>query len=149
MTHGLLFAGVPFDLDGALRWEPGRIQVDALTFRRGTGGMLTFRDPLPNRPHHQISVSAQSELGRLTLGGTFLFVGERRAEADFISLALGLTTNEAYSRFDFRARVALTRGLKAYVVTENLFDRQYEEVLGYPALGRSVRVGVSWDWNMK
>ena len=55
---------------------------------------------------------------------------------------------EAYSRFDFRSRVALTRGLKAYVVTENLFDRQYEEVLGYPALGRSVRLGVSWEWNM-
>ena len=106
-------------------------------------------DPLPNRPRHQISVSAQSELGRVTLGGTFLFVGERRAEADFVSLALGLTTIDGYSRFDFRSRVALTRSLEAYVVAENLFDRHYEEVLGYPALGRAVRLGVSWEWNMQ
>ena len=106
-------------------------------------------DPLPNRPRHQVSLSAQSELGRVTLGGTFLFASERRAEADFVSLALGLTTIEAYSRFDFRSRVALTRSLEAYVAAENLFDRQYEEVLGYPALGRSVRVGISWEWNMR
>ncbi len=140
----LSFGGSPFR---ALRFRGDYTWLDTAVLEGNN--QFIEGDPLPNRPHHQISVSARSELGRLTLGGTFLFVGERRAEADFISLALGLTTNEAYSRFDFRARVALTRGLEAYVVTENLFDRQYEEVLGYPALGRSVRVGVSWDWNMK
>jgi len=34
-------------------------------------------------------------------------------------------------------------------VAENLFDRGYEEVLGYPALGRLVRLGISWDWSLK
>ena len=76
-------------------------------------------------------------------------VGERRAEADFVSLALGLTTVGAYTRFDLRTPIALSAGFEAYVVAENLFDRSYEEVLGYPALGRLVRLGISWDWSLK
>jgi len=106
-------------------------------------------DPLPNRPRHQLSVSAEGEFGPVSLGGTFLHVGERRAEADFVNLALGLMTSEAYSRFDVRARVALSRGFEPYVAVENLFDRAYEEVLGYPALGRSIRVGLRWDLNRR
>ena len=66
-----------------------------------------------------------------------------------MTLALGLTTAEAYARFDARARVALGRGLEGYVVAENLFDRVYEEVLGYPALGRSIRLGLRWDLTMR
>jgi outer membrane receptor protein involved in Fe transport len=43
---------------------------------------------------------------------------------------------------DARVHARLVGGLSAYLVAENLFDRQYQEVLGYPALGRSVRVGL-------
>ena len=100
-------------------------------------------EPLPNRPRQQLSLSAHSELGRVSVGATLLFVGERRADRDFVSLALGLTTVDAYTRFDLRTRVALSAGFEAYVVAENLFDRSYEEVLGYPALGRLVRLGLS------
>ncbi len=32
--------------------------------------------------------------------------------------------------------------LEAFVVAENLFDEEYQEALGYPALGRSVRGGL-------
>ncbi len=140
----LSFGASPFR---ALRFRGDYTWLDTSVLEGNT--QFVEGDPLPNRPRHQVSLSAQSELGRVTLGGTFLFASERRAEADFVSLALGLTTIEAYSRFDFRSRVALTRGLEAYVAAENLFDRQYEEVLGYPALGRSVRVGISWEWNMR
>ncbi len=41
-------------------------------------------------------------------------------------------------------RYALRPGLAAYAVAENLFDAQYQEVLGYPALSRSIRAGVSF-----
>ena len=37
---------------------------------------------------------------------------------------------------------ALGRGLEAFLVAENLFDEEYQEALGYPALGRSVRAGL-------
>ena len=36
----------------------------------------------------------------------------------------------------------VTRQLEAFVVGENLADREYQEALGYPALGRSVRAGL-------
>ena len=40
------------------------------------------------------------------------------------------------------ARAQLTRGFEAFVVAENVLDREYQEALGYPALGRSVRAGL-------
>ena len=64
----------------------------------------------------------------------------RRADSDFAGL--GLTENEGYVRVDGRARLRLGHGLEAFVVSENLFDREYQEALGYPALGRSVRGGL-------
>jgi len=32
--------------------------------------------------------------------------------------------------------------LEALVIAENVLDREYQEVLGYPALGRSIRAGL-------
>lgn len=95
--------------------------------------------PLLRRPRHQGSVWAQGELGRVTLGGNLVAVG-RRGDSDFV--ALGLEENAAYSRLDARAQLRLGRGLEAFVVGENVLDREYQEVLGYPALGRSVRAGL-------
>jgi vitamin B12 transporter len=96
-------------------------------------------EPLLRRPRHQASFSGEAGAGRATLGATLLVVG-RRADSDFS--ALGLTENEGYARLDVRARVALGRGLEAFAVADNLLDASYEEALGYPALGRSVRAGI-------
>ncbi len=64
----------------------------------------------------------------------------RRADSDFVGL--GLDENEGYTRLDAQVHVQVSRGLKAFVVGENVLDRQYMEALGYPALGRSVRAGL-------
>ena len=45
---------------------------------------------LPNRPRHQFVLNGQSEIGRVTLGGTLIYVGERLADIDFVSRALGI-----------------------------------------------------------
>ena len=63
-----------------------------------------------------------------------------RADSDFVGL--GLDSNEGYSRVDARVRVRVGARLEAFVVGENVFDAQYQEVLGYPALGRSLRAGL-------
>ena len=68
-----------------------------------------------------------------------MLVGER-ADSDFVGL--GLTRNQGYQRVDLRGRARLFRGLEAYVVGENVLDEEYQEVLGYPALGISVRAGL-------
>ena len=95
--------------------------------------------PLLRRPKHQASVSARWASRRVALAGTLVAVG-RRADSDFFGL--GLTENESYARLDTRAHVRIARGFSVFAVAENLLDRRYQEVLGYPALGRSLRLGV-------
>jgi vitamin B12 transporter len=94
---------------------------------------------LLRRPRHQGSLSASAAGARLSAGATLVLVG-RRADSDFLNL--GLEENEGYARVDLRARLRLSSRLEAMLVAENLLGREYQEVLGYPALGRSVRAGL-------
>lgn len=95
--------------------------------------------PLLRRPRHQGSLSARWSGGRVSGGATLVVVG-KRADSDF--LGLGLKQNDGHTRLDTRLRVRLVRGLEAFLVAENLLDRKYQDVLGYPALGRSLRAGL-------
>jgi outer membrane cobalamin receptor len=96
-------------------------------------------EPLLRRPRHQASITAQLGLARWSAGATLVHVGER-ADSDFVGL--GLTRARAYTRLDARLRVRIAGPVEAFLVAENLTDAEYQEVLGYPALGRSVRGGV-------
>jgi outer membrane cobalamin receptor len=95
--------------------------------------------PLLRRPRHQGSLAAQLSFPRWSAGVTLALVGER-ADSDFVGI--GLTTNPGYARLDARLRVLLGGPLEAYVVGDNLTGEQYQEALGYPALGRAVRGGL-------
>lgn len=95
--------------------------------------------PLLRRPRHQGSFAARWSGGRVSGGATLVVVGQR-ADSDF--LGLGLTENGRHTRLDTRLRARLVRGLEAFLVAENLLDREYQDVLGYPALGRSLRAGL-------
>ena len=96
-------------------------------------------EPLLRRPRHQGSLSAQLSFPRWSAGATLVRVGER-ADSDFVGL--GLTRSVAYTRLDARLRVRVAGPVEAFVTGENLLDAAYQEVLGYPALGRSVRGGL-------
>ncbi len=95
--------------------------------------------PLLRRPRHQGSLAAQLSFPRWSAGVTLALVGER-ADSDFVGI--GLSTNPGYARLDARVRVLLVGPLEAYVVGDNLTGEQYQEALGYPALGRAVRGGL-------
>ncbi len=71
------------------------------------------------------------------LGGSF--VG-RRADSDF--LGLGVDHVAGYARVDMGGWYAFNSRVTAYMNLENAFDKFYEEVTGYPALGINVRAGV-------
>jgi outer membrane cobalamin receptor len=94
---------------------------------------------LLRRPRHQASFTLRGGTERFGGGATLVLVG-RRADSDF--LGLGLEENAGYARLDARLRVRLARGLEGYLVGENLLDRSYQEALGYPAPGRSIRLGL-------
>jgi vitamin B12 transporter len=69
----------------------------------------------------------------------------RRTDSDF--LGLGLTRNPGYARFDVMASYDFFRGLSFYGRVVNLFDKQYQEAIGYPALGRDFRLGLNYRFS--
>jgi outer membrane cobalamin receptor len=95
--------------------------------------------PLLRRPKQQAALAARIGGVRSSVLATLVAVG-KRADSDFAGL--GLTENEGYTRVDLRGHLRLRHGVTVFAVAENLFDREYQEVLGYPALGRSVRAGL-------
>ena len=68
-----------------------------------------------------------------------------RTDSDF--LGLHLTRNPGYARFDIASSYNFTRGVSLYARATNLFDKSYQDVLGFPALGRDVRVGVKYQFS--
>jgi vitamin B12 transporter len=95
--------------------------------------------PLLRRPRHQASLSVSLTRPRWSAGAFLVRVGER-ADSDFVGL--GLTRNAAYSRLDARLRARVVAQLEVFLFGENLLDARYQDVLGYPSLGRAVRGGV-------
>jgi vitamin B12 transporter len=90
--------------------------------------------------------------GSLTLNGNFRHFGATiggfftgvRTDSDF--LGLGRTHNPGYARFDVAAHYNFGRGISLYARAQNLFDKQYQDALGYPALGRDYRVGAKYQF---
>ena len=105
----------------------------------GSDPVYAVGRPLLRRPRNQASFSANLGLARASAGATFVYVGGR-ADSDFVGL--GLTANPSYTRLDARLRVRLAAAAEVYVIGENLLDARYQEVLGYPAPGRSIRAGI-------
>lgn len=137
----LSFEAAPADsirLSAAYTYLDGRILVSTDAF----DPVVAVGRPLLRRPKHQAAFGARFSRGRVGLGANLVAVGER-ADSDFAGL--GLLTNEGYVRLDGRARLRLGHGLEAFVAGENLLDRRYQEVLGYPALGRLVRAGLRFQ----
>jgi len=98
---------------------------------------------LIRRPVNSGSFTATTVFRRVN----FLFAGYFsgvRTDSDF--LGLGLTRNPGYARFDVATSYEFARGLSIYGRATNLFDKQYQDALGYPALGRDVRVGMKYQF---
>jgi len=95
--------------------------------------------PLLRRPKHSGSLLL-NYLGRrwgANVGGSF--VG-RRPDSDF--LGFGIDHAPGYARVDLGGWYAIQSHVTAYLNIENALDKQYEEVVGYPALGVNFRAGL-------
>jgi len=100
------------------------------------------------RPAHaaNLNLSASFRQARANLFATY--VG-RRTDSDFLSVRFGdtcigpcLLSNPGYARVDLAAAYDLRRGVTAFGRVENLFDKRYQDSLGYPALRRHYRLGM-------
>ncbi|HXJ05633.1 MAG TPA: TonB-dependent receptor [Candidatus Acidoferrum sp.] len=99
---------------------------------------------LLRRPPNSGSLTLNATYRRfaLTIGGYFTGV---RTDSDF--LGLGFTRNPGYARLDVATHYDIGGGVSLYARAANLFDKQYQDALGYPALGREVRAGVRYTFS--
>jgi vitamin B12 transporter len=108
---------------------------------------------LIRRPLHSGSFVLNAAYRRLNFNLAGYFSG-LRTDSDFLSFRFGgacfgpcLSQNAGYARFDLATSFNLGRGVSLYTRVANLFDKQYQDVIGYPALGRDVRVGMNYRFS--
>lgn len=104
--------------------------------------------PLVRRPRNSgtLLITYASRRWGGNFGGTFI---GRRFDSDFGTLSFfgvvppaPIDHTAGYARFDVGAWYAVHRRVTLYANGENIFDRHYEDVAGFPALGATIRAGV-------
>ncbi|MGA8267029.1 MAG: TonB-dependent receptor [Candidatus Acidiferrales bacterium] len=98
---------------------------------------------LAKRPLHSATLIANANFHRMNWNLAGYYVG-RRTDSDY--LGLGITSNPSYVRWDLGTSYHFTRKLSALGRVENLFDRRYQDAVGYPALGLNWRLGMKYVW---
>jgi outer membrane cobalamin receptor len=99
-------------------------------------------DQLLRRPARQISTELRVNAGRWT---GFVTAGGRSRTRDVdpsFGTFGGLFDSPGYAVVHTGINWRGPRGFDVFARVTNLFDRRYEEVLGFPALGRSVLAGI-------
>ncbi|MEO8360662.1 MAG: TonB-dependent receptor [Vicinamibacteria bacterium] len=117
-------------------------QNSEIVLSTSTDEQLAVGKELRRRPKNQGSITAEATVSRATLAATLVSVGER-ADSDF--LGFGLIENPGFTRVDLRAAVRVHRNARLLGTVENVGDKSYQEVLGYPALPRRFRISLSLD----
>jgi outer membrane cobalamin receptor len=104
------------------------------------------------RPLNSASLIANAHFHWANINLAGYYVG-RRTDSDFDSVRVGnmctgpcITSDPSYVRWDAATTVPVAKGLSAIAQVQNLFDRKYQDAVGYPALGRGYRVGIHYVW---
>jgi vitamin B12 transporter len=104
-------------------------------------GVQVPGDHLLRRPVNSGNVWLNANYRGFTFNVNAYFTGVR-TDSDFDGF--GLTRNPGYARFDVASSYSIGRGISLYARATNLLDKQYQDAIGFPALGRDVRVGVNY-----
>jgi outer membrane receptor protein involved in Fe transport len=103
--------------------------------------LLSAGAQLLRRPRHagNLLVSYVGDRFGGSLGGTFI---GRRVDSDFLGLVPPITHTAGYARVDLGTWYNIRPRVTAYANIENLLNRKYEDVAGYPALRANFRAGL-------
>ncbi len=105
-----------------------------------------FGKSLLRRPKHKLSLSANYVLNeKLNLNVRINYVGSRD-DKDFSTFPAQRITMPTYTLVNLSASYKFLDYLELTVRIENLFDKQYEEVLYYGTLGRSFYAGMNLNF---
>jgi vitamin B12 transporter len=101
---------------------------------------------LVRRPVNSGSFGLNINYARVNWNFIGYFTGVR-TDSNFVSPQP--TTDPGYARFDMAVKYNLTRGLFVTARAINLFDKQYQDAFGYPALGRYYMFGLRYAFTGK
>jgi len=131
-----------FDLRGRVGYTFLDSEILAVDGADAAPSPFKVGDPLLNRPRHQWALDAS--VARSTITAWIRGGGRGRVlavEPSYGSFG-GLFDAAGYGVWSTGASWQLSRQLEVFGRIENLFDREYEEVFGFPALGRGAMVGM-------
>ncbi|MDP8913375.1 MAG: TonB-dependent receptor [Pseudomonadota bacterium] len=93
------------------------------------------------RPRHSGSAGLSGQFGRVSGGTSIDYVGER-TDLDFDTFPARRVTLDDYVLVNARAAYRLTDAVEAFGRVSNLFDADYQDVIGFATLGRTVSAGI-------
>ncbi|HEY7214533.1 MAG TPA: TonB-dependent receptor [Thermoanaerobaculia bacterium] len=99
--------------------------------------------PLQRRPKHSASLLLMARPGDWTFNLEGRYVGAR-PQLDEVTFAI--RDNPSYTRVDLAVRWQARPKFAPYARVENVADAEYEEVLRYPAPGRTVIGGLAFEF---
>lgn len=96
---------------------------------------------LYRRPTHSVNAGVAYDAANWGASGSIQGVSDR-LEPDFNTFPVSNTLNPGYGRVDLAGYYSILHQVKLKLRIENLFDKDYEEALGYKALGRGFYGGI-------
>jgi vitamin B12 transporter len=96
---------------------------------------------LLRRPANSGTAIVNYSRGRFN-GNALAYFSGKRTDSDFLFDSTTTQHDPGYLRLDVAASYRVQRNTTLFVRVGNLLNRQYQEALGYPALGREIRVGL-------
>ena len=103
--------------------------------------LLLPGEPLLRRPKQAASATVNYLSRRWGANLSAVAIG-RRTDSDFLGLTPTIDHAAGYFRADAGGWYELQRHVTAFLSVENLLNKRYEEVVGYPALKANFRAGL-------
>jgi len=98
-------------------------------------------NPLLRRPLNSGALNVNVGWRRMNWNFSGYFTG-RRTDSNFVDPTQ--FENPGYARFDVATSYLIARGISFTGRVANLFDKQYQDAIGFPALGRDFRLGLNY-----
>lgn len=124
-----------------------RTRVEDAGFSTAPGDVFVEGQPLIRRPRHSTRLDGRARLANRATIGVAANIVASREDVDFRPFPSARTTLPAYVTLDADASIDLLRevdgrpGLTVMLRVENLFDEEYDTVVGFPARGRAILAG--------
>ena len=122
----------------------GKTRLDLSATRLDTRDFSTGL-PLLRRPRLSGNWFLTRPAGRITVTASGLYVGERQ---DIDAVTFARVNMRPFYRQDMTLALEDPRLFHPYFKIENCFNAAYQEIAGYPALGRRIIAGLRWDMDL-